>query len=69
MHHASILLALALLLTLSAFVLKHAGDNDARLLYIGDCVDAIADHEGVPYEPKYRWKLYASECGERYDNR
>lgn len=69
MHHVKILLTTAILLTLSAFVLIHAGDNDARRLYIGDCVDALADHEGVPYAPQYRWELYASECVERYYNR
>jgi len=44
--------------------------KDASLLYVGDCVDIVADREGAQgLTPKEKWDTFAEYCTDRYQNR
>lgn len=67
---ASYLTAIALFAAFVYVIFVAAAARDEALLYVGDCVDIVAQVEGAAsLPPAEKWDLFADYCAQRYEDR
>lgn len=57
----------ATIIILAALALSHASETDARLQYIGECVDAMASADHHRGDHREQWSAYSDTCNDQYN--
>ena len=70
MKYLTYTLAVLVFVLLAALFIEQVQNRDNGLIYVGDCVDIVADREGATeLLPKEKWDAFADYCMSRYKNR